>query len=131
MKRWNLYQYADRFSIEGPSIVETFEIENDEFTPILEATEGLKLKNPRALPLIIRQPSRSNILHIVRKSGEYDVVCDSIEMAHSWVEFRLFTTREPGNPYSVESIWQDKFPDWVRTAPQIKSIWEWLRNPAF
>ncbi len=137
MERWNLHEYADRFT--GPTIVQTFEVEDDEYTPVLEAAERLKIKKPRSLPLVTLQHSKSEILHLVRRSGKDDAVFDSIYVAHCWIEFRVTMARvryftgigeEPEVHFDIEDVHQPGFEQWARGTPQIKSCWEWLKKPA-
>jgi hypothetical protein len=135
MKRWILHEYPDRHSpLSEPQSVGVYEAVDSDclFTQneaVLNAISNLKKRRPRCLPLALIEHEPVEVFHIVHLSGEYDAVFQSIELAHCWVEQRVYESRlaqERVVNIQVTSQLVEGFPS--ASAP--KTVWDWLREPA-
>ena len=146
---YRLHDYADRYGpLSELKLVGTFEVETiglgryDGLEALLGAIQKLREENPRGLPIVTDGEGRKvDMLHVVRCNGEFDVLFQSIDLAHSWLERRYYLAKQlyyaggPDTPdFMVTSMLVNGFPDQV--PPQVqamlpKSVWEWLREPAF
>jgi hypothetical protein len=137
MRRWCPQKYPSVWEALQVEPVEHFEDDGKEPTAILEAIMRLKEASPRCLPLVTIVTEDLTVLHVVLKGRDPDVAFQDRELAERWIDYRVYRARmrfqsyldlDPDDNFELIShlVGEEK----ATVPPVLKSVWEWLRDPA-